>query len=823
MRRFSLLLTGTLGIATAVAQSAPVSKFEIRRIAIDPERPEFNTEVNFAFVDDEIGWAVWKAYRNGHEKVLARPLTIRPDFKDPRGMVIELSEGADAIFGVDAKVRRPIQRDIADGMVAHWSQLGDDGRWRIAKNSVSHVSSWNPVQKFRSAKFSGMRPSGDSQVVVWQELLAGNRTRIAWSIDSVLQQGGKTGFIESDNLMFHPTCSRLGDSFAWAFWDEYANGDRWIMGKQFFGPQSEKAAPVRISPSEPGTRCLNPTPLESENEGLCVAWIKLADVVGGDGVIDMFHTAHVSRFANDEWKMIVDENGSDEGAFMLSGLLPDLRPGKGYPSGYSGDRRKLMLLDAGEDGVWMLWERKSVHSGSGTKTAGQLLGRRFQNGTWVEGPLLIHEGLINYRLATPAKVSKNGHAFFVVGSEVPKAWSRPSHLVEVDLRKAEVFEQEDWREQFELITLPLADEPGERPTAEVDGKTYQLFWGDLHCHSGLTGDAEGEPDEILLYGRDRAKLDVMVLQDNDEVHGRPLTDGEYRIGVSHSQWISEPGRFVALPGYEWTQRTSKNGVPRPFESAFEQSFPDSYPNHRTIIYPGNAGPIIRYFEVGHDFNLMADRVAAAGGILHSQHPAFEISEHPAETNLEVTACWGIYIRNVPARFHAELDKGRRMGFIGTSDSHRRNPGLCGGLTGIWAEELTTESIFEALRSHRVFATNGSKIVMETRADGRLSDEVVETKDGSVDLTLLVHAPNPFGQRHVESVRLMGTGGRTVATFDGDGTSILRVSKTLENLPKGDHWFYWAVEIEGNSTQYPGNISVARGNLAWSSPHFVEVK
>ena len=63
------------------------------------------------------------------------------------------------------------------------------------------------------------------------------------------------------------------------------------------------------------------------------------------------------------------------------------------------------------------------------------------------------------------------------------------------------------------------------------------------------------------------------LQDNDEVHGRILTEGEYRMGVTHSQWITEPGSFVALPGYEWTQRTSKQGVPDPFGSAFEQNIP----------------------------------------------------------------------------------------------------------------------------------------------------------------------------------------------------------------------------------------------------------
>lgn len=159
-----------------------------------------------------------------------------------------------------------------------------------------------------------------------------------------------------------------------------------------------------------------------------------------------------------------------------------------------------------------------------------------------------------------------------------------------------------------------------------------------------------------------------------------------------------------------------------------------------------------------------------------------------------------------------------MGLIGTSDSHRRNPRLCGVLTGIYAEELTPEAIMAALKEHRVFATNGSKIVVDSRADGQLSDQVISSSDGSVDLSLSL-----VGTKPITGVRLIGIGGKTVASFPGNGTKTLTIEKELTKLPKGDHWFYWAIEQEGSSKQYSGNISVAQGNLAWSSPHFVEVK
>jgi hypothetical protein len=741
--------------------------------------------------------AYWKSYRKGKEKILRRVVSTGEGGVGP---VEQVSGNASAFVHLSISALP----DYASHRVS-WSERSESGHWEVV------VRRCNAQAKLgEELRHEGIY--SDSNFDDW------SLQRLEPGAKSVLYRVPGSGAPRSDPSLLVETkgsiSSRPVSAGNWLFWDQYfPNGDSRIMGRSAIDPSSPN---TQIVASDPGKRCLKPVAMASPNEGVCVAWIKLTDVIGGQGVIDMLHTAHVARIVDGEITPVVDEKGSDEAAVFLNGLLPDLRPGKGYPSGYSGNRRHPMLLDSG-NGVWLLWERKSTHSGGGTKTAGQLLGRKFVDGKWTTGPMLIHEGLIDYRLAVPHRVVEGGTTFYLVGSEIPRSWRRPSHLLRVDLAKAVPIELDDWREQFTPVSLPLSDQSERYETKGGDGKRYRLFWGDLHCHSGLTGDAEGEPDEIVLYARDRAKLDVMVLQDNDEVHGRILTEGEYRLGTTYSQWITEPGRFVALPGYEWTQRTVKGGVPEPYVSVHEQKLTGSYPNHRTVIYPMKGGPIVRYFEVGHDFDRMAEMVAASGGILHSQHPAFDLSDHPIEANLEVTACWGIYIRKVPALFHGELDKGRRVGFIGTSDSHRRNPGLCGGLTGIYAEELTPEAILDALRKHRVFATNGSKIVLDSRADGKLSDQVVRGSDGSVKLSLSVVGTTP-----VTGVRLIGTGGRTIAKFPGRGTKEFHAEKALHTLSPGNHWFYWAVEQEGTSQPYSGNISVAQGNLAWSSPHFVEV-
>ena len=79
----------------------------------------------------------------------------------------------------------------------------------------------------------------------------------------------------------------------------------------------------------------------------------MIDAVGGEGVVDMFHTAHVSVRRDGKWESVRDADGGDEGAVMLNGLLPDLRKGKRYPSGYIGKRRHPMLVEA-DDAMWLV-------------------------------------------------------------------------------------------------------------------------------------------------------------------------------------------------------------------------------------------------------------------------------------------------------------------------------------------------------------------------------------------------------------------------------------------------------------------------------------
>jgi hypothetical protein len=122
--------------------------------------------------------------------------------------------------------------------------------------------------------------------------------------------------------------------------------------------------------------------------------------------------------------------------------------------------------------------------------------------------------------------------------------------------------------------------------------------------------------------------------------------------------------------------------------------------------------------------------------------------------------------------------------------------------------LTPQAIAEALKAHRVFATNGARVTVDARANGAFMGEAVRAAD-EVELTLQATSPKPIE--------------RAVLIRDGKEVySAARAPARFSDRPgPGFHWYYWRIELQGSPPDYPGNMKVAEGNLAWSSPHRVQ--
>ena len=550
---------------------------------------------------------------------------------------------------------------------------------------------------------------------------------------------------------------------------------------------------VRLSEA-PGWH-IRPDVVPDGDGGLWVTWLRTSDVVNPEDVVDSrceLMAARV-RFGGDGPQ--VDQLGAIDD--LSHGIL-DISPDPRGTWGYLGRRRHPMLLRT-PSGVLALWEQKHIHDGSTRHNVGVLWSRRLSDSGAGDAVALAQGGMA---YTAPGSRRTDDDPFEVCCFE---GWHVDERCIVFHRASATALDEqrlprEAWR-GWQPLTLPrLPGSRGDRPSITIDGATYELYWMDPHAHTAISADAEGEIDELYRYARRKARLDAVVMSDND-YYMLPLTRSEWLYSCEAAGAFDEPGEFVALPGYEWTCRRE-----------FEGKAP---PDHRTVILPRPTDDIVRWNEAEGDYRALYDFTTREGGIIHAHHQRWRLLGDPVEANIEATSSWDVYLEVDPSVLHDHLRAGHRIGVFGGSDSHRRNPGLGGALTGVWAESLTREGIMEALRSHRCYATSGHRVLIDFRANGQPMGSELQAQ--AVDLTVRVASPVP-----ITSVELIRDG-EVSRKWDAEGARQLEAEHN-EDVTEGEHFYYLRIVLEGpiylRREGMPANIMPATGPRAWSSPIWV---
>ena len=332
----------------------------------------------------------------------------------------------------------------------------------------------------------------------------------------------------------------------------------------------------------------------------------------------------------------------------------------------------------------------------------------------------------------------------------------------------------------------------------------KLFFGDLHVHSRISADLDGEPDELYHFARDVAQLDFMALTDNDFTwFTEPLRADVWERLQSMANSFYEPEAFTTFVAWEYTkhrQVTTLAGI-------------DS---HRCVIFPGESG--VYYTWYGDNLLRPAQLLKKLKNetVLVHDHAfyGFDITDDSKECNMELCSGWRNWMvqEDYQQKLHGLLDRGVKVGFCGGGDAHERVPGLNGGLAGIWAESNTRESLFRALQNRRVFATSGLRPCLSFRIFDAFMGGTTHTTDRPV-LELKVRC-----RRKIETIEVVRNG-TVVHTTHPD-----RYESRLEwedgQRLNGPAYYYVHVQFEGEEPQLYFNMSVPYGKHAWSSPIWV---
>lgn len=271
------------------------------------------------------------------------------------------------------------------------------------------------------------------------------------------------------------------------------------------------------------------------------------------------------------------------------------------------------------------------------------------------------------------------------------------------------------------LTIELRDSAGRQLAvsnvmrAVEEPSPTGLFWADFHAQSGETIGTNAAED-YFAFARDTAFIDIVGHQGNDFQITPEFWNDLNRL----YDRFDAPGRFVTIPGYEWSGNTALGGDRNVFFATTDR-----------IIRRSSHALVPDQSDIATDCHTANELFAAltrdnedvitfahVGGRYADIGLAHDVA---IETAVEVHSSWGTFEWIVNDAF----DLGYRVGIVANSDGHKGRPGAegpgaslfgaYGGLTCLPLPELSRTAVFEALRARRHYATTGARVLLEVTA------------------------------------------------------------------------------------------------------------
>ncbi|MBW4093366.1 MAG: DUF3604 domain-containing protein [Proteobacteria bacterium] len=362
----------------------------------------------------------------------------------------------------------------------------------------------------------------------------------------------------------------------------------------------------------------------------------------------------------------------------------------------------------------------------------------------------------------------------------------------------------------------------------VDAATgAQAYWGDLHAQSGETI-GSGSALDYMRFARDHAFLDAVGHQANDF---QVTPEFWQQLNTLMASW-NAPGRFVTVPGYEWSGNTALGGDRNVFFATEDRPIRRS--SHALVADRADAD--LDCLNVHELFAALSAANEDAIVWAHCGGRYADIAyahDHALERAVEVHSSWGTFEWLV----EDALSLGYRVGIVANSDGHKGRPGAempgaslfgaPGGLTCYWLPELTRAALFAAMRARHHYATTGCRMHLMVRAE--LERPSVLWHDDP-------RVPGASSQRGFTAMMgdiVQGAGERVRLSIEvvaaspiigvelRRGTEVVETVRPQSDLPLGRRvWVAWSgAEYRGRARQtvWDGRLQVAGAGIARATP------
>ncbi len=635
---------------------------------------------------------------------------------------------------------RPAVVALSSGVRVFWTARRD-GRW-AAYERTHDGRSWSPERmlpgsqgalEIRAAPLAG----GRALAVVRKlappriELQAFELDGSSWGEPALLDEGV--------GRCFRPHILALPEGDWSVAWDEERDGNYDVFARSTDGPVE------RLTTSDLWDTA--PTQARDGDGRTWIAWERRETVGGRFSYRGRSIFAKVSGDGGWTWAPSPFEMSADPGRLT--------RHSSYWAAHAMSEERYPQLLSRTNGDLWLFW------LGGGRMSSVSFSGRVLRGGEWSPPRLLFHDPNPYTAFQLPSvrsgvDLASSGRGPYqvplanqlVTAVDDPDGWlwmayqvprrrhiadrlwafditQRPggygadvySHRIDLDERRMRFPEVVD--DQEPIPALEPRAYRRDKPRSLVVGDTeYRLVWGDLHGHT--ENDGIGTFDMYYAHGLFVTGMDFVASANHDFTPDF-LTQSEWAEVQALAGVYEDAADRVAFSGWEWTTESQ-----------------DERGGHRAMYFLDDDAPIFRSTTVTSNtvyklFNL----IRPWNVILQPHHNNWTGYDPDLQPIFEITSAWR-QAREEAVEFKQQgpvtavweaLERGYRIGFVGSGDSHWMGTGEDNGITGAYVKEFTRDGVFEAIRARRVFASTGARFMIDFRVNGAFMGESVEVSRG----------------------------------------------------------------------------------------------
>ena len=353
----------------------------------------------------------------------------------------------------------------------------------------------------------------------------------------------------------------------------------------------------------------------------------------------------------------------------------------------------------------------------------------------------------------------------------------------------------------------------------VGESQYQLYFGQLHSHTGQYSDGAGTLDSALSYVAglpDSANVDFVAFTDHsnyfDEKGSANPEEALYDMSKatvkSQELWKSykgsvaqfnatHSGKLVALAGFEMTWSGGPGHI-NTFNTPGIVSRNNSTLNNKTadagmkayyslLSQAEGNGSVSQFNHPGKTFGNFSD-FSYWNAVADSRIFLVEVGN--GEGQIGAGGYYPSYEQYIMA-----LDKGWHVAPTNNQDNHKGKWGNANDARDvILTDNFTEEGVYQALRDMRVYSTEDKNLEINyTVNDLPLGSTIAEVPE-KLNINVSVHDPDASDA--ISKVEVVVNSGKTIHTWS-DAAELAKGELSVELKPDYSYYFIRVTEADGN--------------------------